>query len=88
MHQMLDMEAAQRQEAEKLSEDQSLNVRTPEEDAELLKNSVDEGKTELAQDNEMATSVQSSEERIRELEDEKQELQKDLDKIMGNLTRW
>ncbi len=44
--------------------------------------------TELARDNEMATSVQSSEERIRELEDEKQELQKDLDKIMGNLTRW
>tara|TARA_B100000809_G_scaffold59276_1_gene55834 strand:- start:1791 stop:2045 length:255 start_codon:yes stop_codon:yes gene_type:complete len=84
MHQMLDMEVAQRQEAEKLSEDQSLNVRTLEEDAELLKNSV----TELARDNEMATSVQSSEERIRELEDEKQELQKDLDKIMGNLTRW
>ncbi|HCL31457.1 MAG TPA: hypothetical protein DIC52_23900 [Candidatus Latescibacteria bacterium] len=59
-------------------------MRTLEEDAELLKNSV----TELARDNEMATSVQSSEERIRELEDEKQELQKDLDKIMGNLTRW
>ncbi len=39
MHQMLDMEVAQRQEAEKLSEDQSLNVRTLEEDAELLKNS-------------------------------------------------
>ncbi len=36
---MLDMEVAQRQEAEKLSEDQSLNVRTLEEDAELLKNS-------------------------------------------------
>ena len=59
-------------------------MRTLEEDAELLKNSV----TDLARDNEMATSVQSSEERIRELEDEKQELQKDLDKIMGNLTRW
>ena len=36
----------------------------------------------------MAQSVQECEERIRDLEDEKSELQKDLNKIMGNLTRW
>jgi len=32
--------------------------------------------------------VQQCEDRVGELENEKQELQKDLDKIMGNLTRW
>ena len=36
----------------------------------------------------MATAVEQGEERVQALEDEKQELQKDLDKIMGNLTRW
>jgi chromosome segregation ATPase len=38
--------------------------------------------------NEMATAVQQGGNRVRALEGEKQELQKDLDKIMGNLTKW
>jgi chromosome segregation ATPase len=153
MHQTLDVEVAQRQEAEKLTEDQSATMRTLEQETERLRSTLDEDKgkleserqsletkleeerkrlhakaetrirgtdvristlrqeldekqrqrTEVTEQNaklaerstqlekrlsEIAVSVQASEERIRELDDEKGELQKDLDKIMGNLTRW
>ena len=37
---------------------------------------------------EMATSLQQSENRIQELIEEKKKLEIDLQKIMGNLTRW
>ena len=38
--------------------------------------------------NEMAASLQQGEERIKDLEEEKIQLEVDLQKIMGNLTRW
>lgn len=38
--------------------------------------------------NELASSLQQSENRIKELEGEKQSLEADLNKIMGNLNRW
>jgi chromosome segregation ATPase len=153
MHQMLDIEVAQRQEAEKQGASQLLHLRSLEEEAESLRSSLDDDKASLdrerealqkqiaeerkklqadAEDrvrdtdvliatlrqeldekqrqrtevteqnaklaecytqlekrpNEMAASVQGCEESMRNLEEEKRELQKDLDKIMGNLTRW
>ena len=36
----------------------------------------------------LSGSLEESETRIHELEAEKRGLQTDLDKIMGNLTRW
>ncbi|MCH7945544.1 MAG: hypothetical protein IIC73_05950 [Armatimonadetes bacterium] len=153
MNQMLDMEVAQRQEAEKQSEDQSCRMQTLEEETDVLRSSFDTDKTSLKKEaqtlkrqideerkrlqadtearirdtevriatlreeiderqrqrtevteqnaklaerstqlekrpNERAATLQSSEERIRGIDQEKGELQKDLDKIMGNLTRW
>ena len=37
---------------------------------------------------EMANTVQAGEQRIKALEQDKQELRTDLDKIVGNLNRW
>lgn len=153
MHQMLDMEVAQRQEAERLAEEQTKLSRDLEEQSQKLREDlqargrlleeeradlraqieeerevlqqeaekkiheteiriatlrqelddkqrqrteVTEQNARLAQTtsqfeqrlNEMAGSVEACEQRIRDLENEKRELQQDLDKIMGDLTRW
>ena len=47
MHQMFDMELAQRQEAEKKSGDQAQTLQTLTEETEVLRSSLDEGKTSL-----------------------------------------
>ena len=68
---------------QELDERQGQRTEVTEQNAKLAERS-----TQLEKRlNEMAAAVQSSEERIRELDEEKVELQKDLDKIMANLTR-